>query len=67
MPPRRIDPAELVGATEIGERLGVDRKTVHLWRRRHPKFPKPVATIERTLVWVWADVATWAEATGRLR
>lgn len=61
-----IDPDQLVGATEIAERLGVDRKTVHHWRERHEAFPAPVATIERTLVWFWPAIEQWAKATGRL-
>lgn len=63
---RDVDPAQLVGATEIGARLDVDRKTVHLWRSRHDDFPEPVATIERTMVWYWPDVERWARKTGRI-
>jgi predicted DNA-binding transcriptional regulator AlpA len=57
---------QLVGAAEIAERLGVKRATVvHDWRRRHPEFPQPVATLKAGLVWAWPDVAAWAAATGR--
>lgn len=62
----RIDPADLVGATEIAGRLGVVRDTVHLWRRREVGFPAPVASLERALVWNWPDVERWAKDTGRL-
>jgi predicted DNA-binding transcriptional regulator AlpA len=57
---------QLVGAAEIAERLGVKRATVvHDWRRRHPEFPQPVATLSAGLVWAWPDVAAWAAETGR--
>ena len=66
--PREEDPvADLVGAAEIAERLGVKyRETVHSWRRRDPSFPKPVAQLQAGLVWDWKDVRKWAVKTGRL-
>ena len=64
---RPIDPAELVGAAEIAERLGLAfSQTVHDWRRRHSEFPKPVATLKMGLVWFWPDVEAWARTSGRL-
>lgn len=59
---RMIDPAELVGAAEIAQRLGIHKQTVHLWRRRHSDFPEPVAELERALVWYWPDVEAWARS-----
>lgn len=57
----------LVGAAEIAQRLGVGKATVvHDWRRRHPDFPQPVATLTMGLVWSWPDVEKWARKTGRL-
>ena len=35
------------------------------WRRLHPSFPQPVATLSAGLVWAWPDVMAWAKATGR--
>lgn len=65
---RRIDAENLVGATEIAERLGVARaQTVHVWATRYEDFPKPVAQLKQAFVWNWPDVAAWAKATGRLR
>jgi hypothetical protein len=62
-----VEIAELVGAVEIAERLGVARpQVVHDWRRRHPEFPKPIAVISRVGIWYWPDVERWARATGRL-
>ncbi len=58
---------ELVGAAEIAERLGItEPRTVHLWRRRYPDFPPPVAQLRQALVWAWPDVERWARSTGRL-
>ena len=65
---RRVDADELVGAAEIAARLGVKRlQVVHDWRRRHSGFPRPVATVSRTLIWYWPDVRRWAANTGRLK
>jgi predicted DNA-binding transcriptional regulator AlpA len=59
---------QLVGAAEIADRLGLGRgSVVHDWRRRHPDFPAPVATLSMGLVWVWPDVEAWARRTGRLQ
>ncbi len=58
---------DLVGSTEIAERLGVARpQLVHDWRRRHPDFPQPVARLRQALIWSWPDVESWARRTGRL-
>jgi len=62
-----IKPHDIVGAHEIAERLHVSRpQVVHLWRRRHDDFPKPVATLKTALIWDWHDVERWARRTGRI-
>ncbi len=64
---RKVDLDNLVGATEIAQRLGVKRPhLIHDWRRRHPEFPKPVLELTGILVWDWREVEVWAKATGRL-
>lgn len=64
---RIVDSDELVGTAEIATRLGVGRpQVVHDWRRRHPDFPEPIATLSHFHIWTWPDVAAWAEATGRI-
>lgn len=64
---RKIDVADLVGAAEIAERLGVARPSgVHQLRRRHADFPQPIAKLKQAMVWAWSDVEVWARATGRL-
>ena len=58
---------QLVGATEIADRLGLKLpQTVRDWRRRYDDFPQPVATLAMGHVWHWPDVERWARATGRL-
>jgi Putative ATPase subunit of terminase (gpP-like) len=62
-----LDVDELVGATEIAERLGISfSQSVHSWRRRYPNFAKPVVELKQGLVWYWPDVERWATETGRL-
>jgi hypothetical protein len=64
---RKVDVDDLVGATEIAERLGyAHSESIHALRRRHPDFPEPVAHLKRAHVWAWPDVEAWAKATGRL-
>jgi predicted DNA-binding transcriptional regulator AlpA len=63
-----VDPADLVGAHEIAERLDVSRsQVVHVWRKRHADFPEPIATLRSALIWDWTHVEAWAQATGRLQ
>jgi predicted DNA-binding transcriptional regulator AlpA len=64
---RLVDPANLVGAAEIAERLGVTRpQVVHNWRSRYPDFPKPIAELRQAMIWEWPEVRDWAIRTGRL-
>lgn len=62
---RKVDGDDLVGVTEIAERLGgIPRDTVHQWRRRYDDFPEPIAVLTQALVFVWADVERWADQNG---
>jgi len=64
---RRVDADQLVGASEIAERLGLRlAQTVHDWRRRHAEFPTPLVSLTMGHVWYWPDVEAWAKRTGRL-
>lgn len=63
---KRYTVDELVGVAEIAERLGVGTSVVHDWRRRHADFPEPVLQLRMGLIWAWAAVERWAQATGRL-
>jgi transposase-like protein len=65
---RKVDVDDLVGAAEIADRLDVaHRETIHVWRRRYPDFPQPVAELRQALIWSWPDVERWARSTGRLK
>ncbi len=62
----KVDPEDIVGASEIAERLGVSSSVVHDWQRRYDEFPSPVIRLRMGLLWLWNDVETWARSTGRL-
>jgi len=64
---RKVDVDDLVGAAEIADRLDIaHRETIHVWRRRYPDFPAPIAELRGVLIWSWPDLERWAKATGRL-
>lgn len=57
---------QLVGVTEIAQRLGVrSPQRVRDWQRRYPDFPQPVAKLAMGLVWYWPQVQKWAKDNGR--
>jgi len=60
-----IDPDDIVGASEIADRLGVSSSVVHDWQRRYDDFPEPIRRLRMGHVWSWPDVAAWAQQTGR--
>jgi len=62
----RVDLEDLVTVRDIANRFGVGIQAVHQWRRRDPRFPRPVTTLGQSLVFSWAAVEKWARATGRL-
>lgn len=67
---RRVDVEQLVGASDIAQRLGMPRtQDVHTMRRRDPAFPEPVRILgagpSRGIhVWYWPDIAAWARRKG---
>lgn len=56
---------DLVGTTEVADRLGVQRQTVGQWRLRHVMV-EPTWTISGVPIWRWEVVEHWARETGRL-
>jgi hypothetical protein len=61
----RIEPEDLVTASEIAKRLGRTRESVRLLiagRRGAGDFPRPTSHLRsRSPLWRWADVAAWAK------
>jgi predicted DNA-binding transcriptional regulator AlpA len=62
----RIDPADLIDASEVAPLIGLDNpKGVSVYRRRYEDFPAPVVDKPRCVLWLRTDVEAWARATGR--
>lgn len=63
----KIDPADLVDATEVASLLGLSHRTaVSTYRSRYSDFPEPIITKGRCVLWYRQDVEAWARSTGRL-
>ncbi len=62
---RPDEPVELVGLSEIAERLNVLRGTVDQWRHRNV-LPAPDYDLQAGPIWWWSTIRRWAEQTGRL-
>jgi predicted DNA-binding transcriptional regulator AlpA len=63
----RLDP-ELVGISDIAQRIGHSRQNVQQWvngeRNGSRPFPAPEGCAGRSLVWRWADVNEWLRPLG---
>ena len=58
---------DLVGFTEIADRLGVAVATVRQWdQRAWTRFPPADLTLANGRMWKWDTIRRWAIATGRL-
>jgi hypothetical protein len=62
----RVQLEDLVTVREIAGRFGVGVQAVHQWRRRDPRFPKPLAVHSCALVFSWRAMQRRARQTGRL-
>jgi hypothetical protein len=60
----RVD--DPVGLAELAERLGVQRNTAEMWRKRR-LLPEPTVVVSGTPVWSWRAIERWARATRRGR
>jgi predicted DNA-binding transcriptional regulator AlpA len=61
-PRRLVEPADLVGPSEVCQLLGgISRPT--LMRYRRGDFPSPWRELEIGPVWIASDVLKWAEAS----
>lgn len=56
-----------VTVTEIAERMGVVKGTVHEWRRRHEDFPEPAGFLAGMRWWHWQDIQDWHDRRPRWR
>jgi predicted DNA-binding transcriptional regulator AlpA len=56
---------ELVGVAEVASRLGLTAERVRQLAKNN-RLPEPVGRLGRQLVWIWRDIAAWAEQEGRL-
>ena len=56
---------EPVGGMEIADRLGVQRRTVAVWKQRR-LLPPGRWTVSGEDAWDWDTIREWAERTGRL-
>lgn len=61
----KVDPADLVGVTEIAKKVGVRLSAVSNWTVRHLDFPEPVVELSFGKLWLWSDVERWLDETGR--
>ena len=57
---------DLVGLTEIANRLGKPVDTVKKWRHRQ-LLPKPDYVLAQGPIWDWETIRLWAQQTGRLK
>ena len=59
----RID-LDLVGLSDIAERVGASRETVRLWSTgaRRTGFPNHFTTAGNSRLWAWTDVHEWTVA-----
>jgi chromosome partitioning protein len=52
--------SDLVGLSEVADRLGVSKQVIANWRQRQESFPQPIANLKSGPVWQWAEIAAWA-------
>jgi hypothetical protein len=64
----RVEPDELVSASEIADRVGLSRETIRLYalgQRGPGHFPPPVARLRgRSPLYRWTDVVPWLARHG---
>jgi hypothetical protein len=63
----RIDPADLIDASEVAVMLGLaSRNAVSVYRSRYADFPAPrVEKGQNVVLWLRQDVEAWAKGRGR--
>ncbi len=67
VPPSPTCDPDPVGALEIGPRLGVQERSVHMMRRRGVLPPPDYDNVNGVRAWEWRTILWWAGETDRLR
>jgi predicted DNA-binding transcriptional regulator AlpA len=58
--PEDYEPAQLIGATDVGRVLGVTRQRVYQLAELYADFPSPVSTPSRGALWDSSAIRAWA-------
>ena len=51
--------ADIVGLSEIAERVHVEVGTVRQWRKRYDDFPEPLLVLRMGNLYLWPEVEEW--------
>jgi predicted DNA-binding transcriptional regulator AlpA len=63
----KVDPKDLLNATEVATALGLaHREAISTYRRRYRDFPKPVVMKGTCVLWHKTDIERWAKRRGRI-
>lgn len=65
MPRKPKSLPDIVGLSEIADRLEVQVETAYRWRTRR-LLPDPTWMLSGAPVWLWEVIEQWATLTGRL-
>lgn len=57
--------ANVIGAKQVADELGVSLSSVYVYRHRYPDFPPPVLEHGRCYMWLRADIKQWLRGRGR--
>ena len=62
----RVDPTDLLNASEVARLLGLShREAISTYRKRYQSFPKPLIVKGTCVLWLRKDIEYWARSTGR--
>ncbi|MCU1358095.1 MAG: Prophage regulatory protein (AlpA) [Acidimicrobiales bacterium] len=62
----RIDPNELLDASEVAAMLGLSSRTaISVYRSRYGTFPDPVIEKSRCVLWSRRDIQVWLDGRSR--
>lgn len=63
-PPLSERPTDIVGLSDIAERLGVSPQTVNSWALRNPYFPAPFVTLAMGRIFDYREVLEFSRKRG---